>query len=274
MAQSHRVRVEPLPRWLDWRRLLGPGQWEQHEVAGDAWRVTGELPRNAAADLEARLRGVNVGGTRLTLEMLPKLHRPDVRKARLEEARRYRKGSCGFSHTLVQLDEAAKRSLTPEALALQMGERVAGLRVIDACCGAGGNAIGFARAGCTVTAIDIDSKRVAMAKHNAGLYGVDRRIEFVCGDALDVVPKLQGDLLFIDPPWSTSVDAVRITSDDLPPLQALLHGRHPAKQVWAKVPPAFDPTTLPGCSVEALFGTGEGDHSRVKFLLIQLNADR
>lgn len=272
MAQSHRVKVAPLPRWLDWRRLLGPGQWEQHEIADDAWQVTGELPRNVAADLEARLRGVNVGGTRLTLEILPKLHRPDVRKARLEEARRYRKGSPGFAHALAQLDETAKRSLTPEALALEMGQRVAGLRVIDACCGAGGNAIGFARAGCTVTAIDIDPRRVAMAKHNAGLYGVDHRIEFMCGDALDVVPKLQGDLLFIDPPWATPLDTVRITPSDLPPLQALLQCGHLMKQVWAKVPPAFDPTSLPGCTVEALFGTGEGDRSRVKFLLISLNS--
>jgi SAM-dependent methyltransferase len=272
MAQSHRVKIEPLPRWLDWRRLLGPGPWEQHEIAGDAWRVTGELPRSSAADLEARLRGVSLGGTRLMLEISPKLHRSDVRKARLEEARRYRKGSPGFSHALVQLDETARRSLTPEALALHMGERVAGLRVIDACCGAGGNAIGFARAGCAVTAIDIDSRRVAMAKHNAALYGVSHRIEFVCGDALDVVPKLQGDVLFIDPPWATALDTVRITPSDLPPLQALLHCSHSLKHVWAKVPPAFDPTSLPGCSVEALFGTGEGDHLRVKFLLVQLNA--
>jgi SAM-dependent methyltransferase len=271
MAQSHRVRVWPLPPWLYWQRLLGPGNWSATPSADQTLQVTGELSRDAAADLEARLRGVSIGGTKLMLEIAPKLHRPEVRKARLEEARRYRKGSPGFSQHAVQLNIETKRSLTPEALAQQIGQRAKGLRVIDACCGAGGNTIGFARAGCTVTAIDLMPEHVGMAKYNATLYGVANRIEFMCGDAQEIVPRLQGDLLFIDPPWGAQFDTVRITLSELPPLEALVNCSRHLKQLWAKVPPAFDPTTLPGCSTEAFFGVGEGDKSRVKFLLLQLN---
>ena len=44
--------------------------------------------------------------------------------------------------------------------------------MIDAGCGAGGNAIGFARGGARVTAIEQDVQRLAMARHNAEVYGV------------------------------------------------------------------------------------------------------
>ena len=51
--------------------------------------------------------------------------------------------------------------------------------VVDACCGSGGNTLGFARAGCSVTAIDLEPERIdAEARHNAQLYGVAERVRF------------------------------------------------------------------------------------------------
>jgi trimethylguanosine synthase len=50
----------------------------------------------------------------------------------------------------------------------------------------GGNAIQLAM-GCNhVIAIDIDPKKVAYAQHNAEIYGVADRIEFIVGDFLEV----------------------------------------------------------------------------------------
>jgi SAM-dependent methyltransferase len=271
--RTHRVRVSPLPVWLDSSRLLGDGTWRTCELVDGGLAFEAELPRDAAADLEARLRGVGLAGAKLAIEIAPPLPRSSVRAARTAEARRYRHGSPGFTRAGARVDEEARRSLTPEALAHELGRRAhargAG-RVLDATCGAGGNAIGFARAGCRVTAIDLDRARLADARHNAALFGVERQIEFVCGDVRDLVPQLQGDLLFIDPPWGARYDKQRVALTDLPLLSLLLDQRTRFAHCWAKVPPSFDPRELGGASAEAVFGVSEGDARRVKFLLLDL----
>lgn len=269
MSGTFKIRVSPIPVWLDWRRLLGPGAWKTTEHPDGHLEAETTLDRNAVADLSARLRGVGIGGSLLSVEIAPKLHRRDVRRASTDEARRYRERTPGFTRPAVRLDEVTRLSLTPEALALKLGERARGLRVIDACTGAGGNAIGFARAGCSVVAIEINQDRLAMAQHNAGVYGVAHRIKFICGDACVMVPQHQADLLFIDPPWGERYDKERVALSDLPPCEKLLEcGRHVSTH-WVKVPPSFDPSTLPGCHIEAIFGVAAGDERRVKFLLLE-----
>ena len=53
----------------------------------------------------------------------------------------------------------------------------------------------------TVTAIDIDPDKIAMARHNAEVYGVADRIEFIVGDYLVLAPSLIADIVFLSPPW-------------------------------------------------------------------------
>lgn len=268
MSRAFHVRVWPLPPWLDWQRLLGAGPWTAGEQADGQLEARADLDRDAAADLAARLRGVGIGGSLLKIEVLPPLQRKDLRKANTEEARRYRQGSTGFSKKAARLDDEGRVSLTPEALALALGERARGLRVIDACAGAGGNAIGFARAGCEVVAIELDAGRLAMARHNAKLYGVADRIEFIAGDARTVLPAREADLLFVDPPWGARYNKERVTLDDLPPCREILESAAHLPRRWIKVPPSFDPSALPGWRAEAVFGVAGGDERRVKFLLL------
>jgi trimethylguanosine synthase len=52
-----------------------------------------------------------------------------------------------------------------------------------------------------VIAIDIDAARISIAKHNAKIYGVEERIEFIVGDAVDILPHLKVDVIFLSPPW-------------------------------------------------------------------------
>lgn len=40
-------------------------------------------------------------------------------------------------------------------------------------------------------AIDIDPKKIDYAHHNAAIYGVDDRIDFIKGDFFDLAPKLK-----------------------------------------------------------------------------------
>lgn len=52
-----------------------------------------------------------------------------------------------------------------------------------------------------VIAIDNDPKKIEMAKHNAELYGIADRIEFIIGDFFALAPTLKADVVFLSPPW-------------------------------------------------------------------------
>lgn len=260
---SH-VTVAGLPRWVPTEPLLG-GEWSLRDEADGTITAEAERTPHDAADLAARLRGVGLGGRKLEVTVAPPLPRALVRAARTEDARRRRDTTPGFTRPGVRLDDEGRMSLTPEALALDIGRRATGRRVLDAFCGAGGNAIGFARAGCIVTAVDRDAGRLELARHNARIYGVERSITFVHGDALAELPR--HDLVFLDPPWGADWDRTRTTVQDLPPLeQALGLARGEA---WIKVPPSFDPSTVVGAEAEAWFGRASGDRRRIKFVLLR-----
>ncbi|XP_028284123.1 trimethylguanosine synthase [Parambassis ranga] len=106
----------------------------------------------------------------------------------------------------VKLDREGWFSVTPERIAEHIALRVEqsfpdSELVIDAFCGVGGNAIQFALTGKRVLAVDIDIVRLDMARHNAVVYGVSERIDFLQGDFLQLAPTLRGDVVFLAPPW-------------------------------------------------------------------------
>ena len=53
----------------------------------------------------------------------------------------------------------------------------------------------------SVIAIDIDPAKIEYARHNAEVYGVADRIEFIVGDFMKIGPSLQADAVFLSPPW-------------------------------------------------------------------------
>ncbi|XP_070775551.1 trimethylguanosine synthase [Enoplosus armatus] len=106
----------------------------------------------------------------------------------------------------IRLDREGWFSVTPERIAEHIALRVEhsfpdSQLVIDAFCGVGGNAIQFALTGKRVLAVDIDPVRLDLARHNAEVYGVADRIDFLQGDFLQLAPRLRGDVVFLSPPW-------------------------------------------------------------------------
>eukprot|EP00112_Aurelia_sp_Birch-Aquarium-sp1_P010856 Seg230.17 transcript_id=Seg230.17/GoldUCD/mRNA.D3Y31 product="Trimethylguanosine synthase" protein_id=Seg230.17/GoldUCD/D3Y31 len=101
----------------------------------------------------------------------------------------------------IKLDKESWYSVTPEKIAEHIAERCRCDVVIDAFCGAGGNTIQLAFTCERVIAIDIDVTKIEIAKHNAAVYGVADRIEFIIGDYFDVAPNLKADAVFLSPPW-------------------------------------------------------------------------
>eukprot|EP00794_Sanderia_malayensis_P004666 gene4666-5275_t len=101
----------------------------------------------------------------------------------------------------IVLDKESWFSVTPEKIAEHIAQRCRCDVVIDAFCGAGGNTIQLAFECERVIAIDIDAKKIELAKHNALIYGVADRIEFIVGDFMLLSPHLKADVVFLSPPW-------------------------------------------------------------------------
>ncbi|CAF1044557.1 unnamed protein product [Rotaria sordida] len=101
----------------------------------------------------------------------------------------------------IVLDREGWFSVTPEKIARHIAKRCRCDVIIDAFCGVGGNTIQFAFTCQRVIAIDIDPKKIEMAKQNAQVYGVEDRIEFIQGDFLKLAPTLTADVVYLSPPW-------------------------------------------------------------------------
>jgi len=270
-----RLCIAPVPTWLDIARLCGVGDaptpLELEPLDEQHVRVRIALPANEAADVAARLRGLGIDGRALEVTSEPPLARSLVRAARLRDARARRLTSQGFTRPGAVASGAGRYSLTPEALALELGRLAAGARVLDACCGSGGNSIGFARAGSPVQAIELDAERLAEARVNARLYGVGGQIRFSEGDALELLREHEAELLFVDPPWGEHYDKRSSSRASFPLLDALLAlDLRRFRELWLKLPSSFEVASIPGARPTAWFGSAPGDWRRIKFLLLRV----
>ena len=63
--------------------------------------------------------------------------------------------------------------------------------IVDAFAGVGGNAIQFAQTCDRVIAVELCAQRLELARHNAAVYGVADKIEFICQDFLEIAPTLE-----------------------------------------------------------------------------------
>ncbi|PWN29625.1 S-adenosyl-L-methionine-dependent methyltransferase [Jaminaea rosea] len=128
----------------------------------------------------------------------------------------------------ILLDRESWFSVTPEAIAARIAERCRCNVVLDLFCGAGGNAIQFAMTCNKVIAIDVDPIKIEMARHNAAIYGVQDRITFLVGDAVefcrDWTEGREGlvdiDVVFLSPPWG-GTDYQKGQADSEPPAPPL-----------------------------------------------------
>ncbi|KAK7075232.1 Trimethylguanosine synthase [Halocaridina rubra] len=101
----------------------------------------------------------------------------------------------------IRLDEESWYSVTPELIAAHHAYRCQCNVVVDAFCGSGGNSIQLAITCKRVIAIDRDPTKIALARHNAAIYGVGDSIEFVVGDFFKIAPTISADVVFLSPPW-------------------------------------------------------------------------
>ncbi|KAF0756403.1 trimethylguanosine synthase-like [Aphis craccivora] len=95
----------------------------------------------------------------------------------------------------------SKFDMCPEVLSYHIAKRCRNNIVLDPFCGAGGNIIQLAMICKKVIAVDIEPNKIRMARHNAKIYGVAEKIEFIVGDIFLIYKKLKADVLFMSLPW-------------------------------------------------------------------------
>ena len=94
---------------------------------------------------------------------------------------------------------------------------------MDGVCGVGGNAINFAFSCERFIAIDIDPAKMELARHNARVYGVENRIEFIVGNFFHVLPTLKPDVVFLSPLWGVP-EYIRQEVFDLQVMEGMMDG--------------------------------------------------
>ncbi|WPG97631.1 RNA methylase family protein [Acrodontium crateriforme] len=117
-----------------------------------------------------------------------------------------------FDEDIWMTDEAWY-GVTPEPIAQRIAEHISYAPssktvLIDAFAGAGGNTIAFALSGRwnQIFACEKDPQVLACAKHNAQVYGVEKKIWWIEGDIFDVLQKrlkhaAKNAVIFGSPPW-------------------------------------------------------------------------
>jgi 2-polyprenyl-3-methyl-5-hydroxy-6-metoxy-1,4-benzoquinol methylase len=89
--------------------------------------------------------------------------------------------------------EARKYKVEPHIPGFAEFDRWAGERVLEVGCGIGTDSINFARAGAHLTAVDLSTESLNIARQRAEVMGVADRIEFVQADAEELTSAVSGE---------------------------------------------------------------------------------
>jgi SAM-dependent methyltransferase len=139
--------------------------------------------------------------------------------------------------------EQSSGEVLAEYKAQRIRKNYQGGRILDLCCGIGGDATALAAVG-PVTAIDLDPVRLRMAELNLGVFGLADRCEFQCADLNEI--ELAGELFHLDPDQRAGEKRRSFDIDDLSPSPAFIDSlleRIPDGVI--KLSPGADYTALP-----------------------------
>ena len=95
--------------------------------------------------------------------------------------------------------EARKYFVEPHIPLFAEFERWKGKKILEIGCGIGTDTINFARHGALVTAVDVSSRSLDIARKRAEVFGLQDRIRFYCGSAEELssfVPVSEYDLIY------------------------------------------------------------------------------
>lgn len=132
-------------------------------------------------------------------------------------------------------EDALQQASDPQIRAYR-SKNLAGLRILDVCCGIGADSLSFAKAGASVHGLDIDPLRIAMARANAEALGLNAH--FSIADVTQGIPDGY-DMIFFDPARRDE-QGRRLYDVEayIPPLSIIQQWKAP--RIMVKLSPAVD----------------------------------
>ncbi len=144
--------------------------------------------------------------------------------------------------------------------AIELAANFAQPRIVDIGAGSGAIAVALAHKlpASAITAIDLSSAALEIAKQNAARNGVVDRIRFVPGDLLAPVRGEQFDIVVSNPPYVPEEDreSLAVEVRDYEPAQALFAGGEGLAIYRRLIPEAFD-LLVPGGFIALEIGYGQ-----------------
>lgn len=143
----------------------------------------------------------------------------------------------------IQIDAEGLHTVMPEQAAFMQANWLPGSIILDGFAGVGGCAIGYAKAGKQVIAVELCKERLEMARHNAKLYRVEDSITFIHADIFTVATAIKADVVHLDPPWcwpcakGLNIFRLQDFGVDMISLLDLLFARF--QKIALRVPPIF-----------------------------------
>lgn len=196
---------------------------------------------------------------------------------------------CNIRHsnrpvgTKEYFDEVEQRKyfVEPHIPAFAQFERWRGKKVLEVGCGMGTDTINFARAGAQVTAVDLSTESLALAKQRTKVFGMEDRISFYQANAEELtlyVPAGKYDLIYSfgvihhTPRPDRAIEQIKQFMDISSELRMMLY----AKNSWknAMIDAGFDqPEAQSGCPVAFTY-TAEEIRSLLKgFEVLDITQD-
>lgn len=163
----------------------------------------------------------------------------------LDQARLRQRASEKFEHAAecLFLDEALQQASSLPLSRYHTAQLQRFQQVADLGAGIGADSIALAKAGCHVTAVELDPVRAKLLQHNAGVSNVERQVTIFVTDWTKIPIKAQA--AFIDP--ARRVDGRRTFSlhTMLPPLSAITALQASVPNLLVKAAPGIDHGEVP-----------------------------
>jgi protein-L-isoaspartate O-methyltransferase len=186
-----------------------------------------------------------------TLTRLRARYTPEQARAAVEQTLLRQRARARFSQAdrLYFIREALEQASSEPVARHRAGRFAAGSHIADLGCGIGGDTLALAAAGHTVTAVERDDLRLALAAANAEALGLTQRITFVQADVL-TEPLPAADALFCDPGRRARGRRRFALEQYEPPISHVLRWRAQTPALAVKLSPGVDTAELATFSVE------------------------
>lgn len=196
---------------------------------------------------------------------------------------------CNIRHSTLPVgtkeyfDEVEKRKyfVEPHIPEFAQFERWKGKRVLEVGCGIGTDTINFARAGASVTAVDLSGESLKLAKQRAKVYGLEEQISFYQANAEELasfVPVTNYDLIYSfgvihhTPHPSRAVAQIRQYMGPTSELKLMLYAKNSWKNIMIEA--GFDqPEAQSGCPVAFTYTADEIETLLQGFKILQVSQD-